>query len=105
MKGVIWSCDSKGDGLEQLKFIQDRYEMAGVPTLGAHYKTHGAWVEFANGDSWRVASACESSRGIRANIALIDARVSEEFVHTVILRTLICPFGPRYYEYYYAKEE
>lgn len=104
IKGVIWSCDRAGDGLERLKYIIDRYEWSGVPALGISFNRNGAWAEFANGDHWRVTGASESSRGIRCNYAWIDSRASEEFVHTVIMRTLICPFGPRHYEFFYAKE-
>lgn len=99
MKGVIWSCN-RDIGVEKLKYIRDRYEWAGVPALGGHFSRQGAWLEFANGDVWRCASASEASRGVRSNIAWIDAGVDKEFLHTVILRTLICP-GGSYYEFFH----
>lgn len=104
MKGVIWSCDRK-DGIAQLKYICNRYMWSGINPVREVYNSSSSWIEFENGDIWRVVGACESSRGIRANIALIDARCSEEFVHCVILRTLCCYNGPRYYEFFMPRSD
>lgn len=105
MKGVIWSCDRGGDGIEQLKYIRDRYMWSGINPIREVYSRDNSWIELENGDTWRVASACESSRGIRANIAWIDARCSEEFVDCVIRRTLCCCNGPRYYEFFMPRSD
>lgn len=104
MKGVIWSCDRGGDGIDKLKYIVDRYEWSGVPLLGACYTRNSAQAEFANGDFWRVCGMSESARGIKANIAWIDSRVDEDFLRDVIMYTLVSYNGPRYYEFYNAKE-
>lgn len=104
MKGVIWSCDRNGDGIDKLKYIIDRYEWSGIPALGITLSRNNAWAEFANGDVWRVAGASDNSRGIRSNIAWIDSRISQEMLETVVLRTLVSFNGPRYYEFYNAKE-
>ena len=104
MKGVIWSCDRAGDGIEKLKYIRDRYILSGVNPTREVYSKSSSWIDFDNGDNWRVASAHENSRAIRTNIAWIDARVSNEFFHTVILPALSCYIGPHYYEFFYAKE-
>lgn len=100
IKGVIWTCDRAGDGIERLKYIQDRYMFAGINPRREIYSRQSSWVEFDNGDVWRVMSATESGRGVRSNYAWIDARISDELVRTVILRTLICPLGPRQYEFF-----
>lgn len=105
MKGVIWTCDRGRDGIKQLQYIRDRYLWAGISIIREVYTRDNAWVEFSNGDYWRVASACESSRGIRSNIALIDARASDEFVRTVIMRTLCCGNGPRHYEFFMPRSD
>lgn len=104
IKGVVWTCDRAGDGIRQLKCVRDEYIWNGINPVREKYSRESSFIEFENGDTWRVASATESSRGIRANYALIDARTSEEFVWNVILRTLTCPFGPRHYEFFYPKE-
>lgn len=104
IKGTIWSYDRAGDGIERLKYIRDRYIWSGINPVQEVYSRNNSWVAFENGDRWRVASASESSRGIRSNYAWIDSRCSEEFVKTVIMRTLCCSFGPRHYEFFYAKE-
>lgn len=100
IKGVIWTCDRAGDGIERLKYIRDRYMFAGISPRRETYSRQSSWVEFDNGDFWRVMSATESSRGVRSNYAWIDARISDEFVRTVILRTLTYPFEPRQYEFF-----
>lgn len=101
IKGAIWTCDRTGDGIKRLKYIRDRYMLAGINPTREKYSRQSSWVEFDNGDVWRVVSAVESSRGIRSNYAWIDARASDEFVQTIILRTLCCPFGPRHYEFFF----
>lgn len=104
IKGTIWSCDRAGDGIEKLKYIRDRYMWMGIGVATEVYSRNNSFITFANGDYWHVAGASESSRGIRSNYAWIDSRASEEFVRAVIMRTLICPSGPRRYEFFYAKE-
>lgn len=99
MKGTIWHCN-RDVGIEKLKYIRDKYEWAGIPALGGSFARQGAWLEFANGDVWRCVSANESSRGIRSNIAWVDAGVDEDFLRTIILRTLTLS-GERRYEFFY----
>ena len=104
MRGVIWSCDRMNDGIEKLQYIRDRYIWSGVNVVREVYNRSNSWIEFDNGDKWRVASASESNRGIKANIAWVDSRIDEEFFRVVILPTLCIWNGPRYYEFYNAKE-
>lgn len=104
MKGVIWTCDRAGDGIERLKYIRDRYIWSGINPTREVYSRQCSWVEFENGDIWRIASASDSSRGIRSHYAWIDSRASEEFVQTVIIRTLTCP-GPRHYEFFVPRSD
>ena len=100
MRGVIWSCDQKNDGVEKLQYIRDRYIWSGVNVVREVYSRSHSWIEFDNGDKWSVASAAESSRGMRANIAWVDSRIDEEFFRVVVLPTLCIWNGPRYYEFY-----
>lgn len=104
MKGVIWSCDRMNDGIAKLQYIRDKYIQSGVNVVREVYSKSSSWVEFDNGDKWSVASASESSRGIKANIAWVDSRIDEEFFHAVVLPTLCVLNGPRYYKFYNAKE-
>ena len=104
MKGVIWSCDRMNDGITKLQYIRDRYIWSGVNTVREVYSGLNSWIEFDNGDKWSVAGASESCRGMKANIAWVDSRIDEEFFRVVILPTLCMWDGPRYYEFYNAKE-
>ena len=54
--------------------------------------------------AWKIPWMSESSRGMRVNIAWIDSRIDEEFFRVVVLPTLCVWNGPRYYEFYNAKE-
>ena len=105
MRGVIWTCDRFGDGIEKLQYIRDRYIWSGVNVVREVYSRSSAWVEFDNGDTWRVASASDCGRGIRSNYAWIDSRCSEEFVNCVIKRTLTCDDGPRHYEFFRPRSD
>lgn len=104
MKGIIWSYDRMNDGIEKLKYIRDRYIWSGINPIREVYSRQCPWIEFENGDMWRVASASESSRGMKANIAWVDSRIDEEFFRVVVLPTLCGWNGPRYYEFFNAKE-
>ena len=105
MRGVVWSCDRNGDGINRLKYIRDRYIWSGVNPTREVYSRPNSWIEFENGDKWSVASASESARGLRANIALVDARITEEFFRTVVLPTLCTWNGPRYYEFFMPRSD
>ena len=85
IKGVIWSCDRDGDGIEKLKYIRDRYIWSGINPVQEVYSRSNSWIAFENGDHWKVVGASESSRGVRCNYAWIDSRASEEFVRCVIM--------------------
>lgn len=104
IQGVIWSYDVEGDGIQRLKYIRDRYMWSGINPIKEVYSCHRSYVQFENGDRWRLASTSEYWRGIRANIAWVDTRINEDFFRTVILPTLVSFCGPRYYEFFYAKE-
>lgn len=100
IKGCIWSCDIENDGIEKLKYVRDRYYFSGINVTREVYRKNNSWIELENGDQWRVASACESSRGIRSNVAWIDSKCSKEFFNCVIRHTLISYNSPCYYEFY-----
>ena len=104
MRGVIWSYDRMNDGIQKLQYIRDRYIWSGVNVVREVYNRSNSWVEFDNGDKWSVASASESNRGMKANIAWVDSRIDEEFFRVVVLPTLCVWNGPRYYEFFNAKE-
>ena len=105
MKGVIWTCDRFGDGIEKLQYIRDRYIWSGVNVVREVYSRNSSWVEFDNGDTWRVASVSDCCRGIRSNYAWIDSRCSEAIVNCIIKRTLTCHDGPRHYKFFMPRSD
>ena len=48
----------------------------------------GNFVEFENGDKWKVVKAIDSNRGVRSNIAYIDRSIDMETVKCIIYHTL-----------------
>lgn len=105
MRGIIWSCDKAEDGIEQLKYVRDRYMWSGINSTREVYSRDNSWIEFENGDKWSVAGTSEYYRGVRANIAWVDSRISEDFFRTVILPTLVSFSGPRYYEFFMPRSD
>ena len=95
MNEKVIKIEYHSDEIERLKYIRDRYIWSGINPTREVYSRQCSWVEFENGDMWRIASASDSNRGIRSHYAWIDSRASEEFVRCVIMRTLCCPSSPR----------
>ena len=56
-------------------------------------------INFINGDTWRIAPACESQKASRCNVALIDDEISEDFVNLVIMHCLTA-YPYQAYNYY-----
>ena len=75
MKGIIYYNSSHENGIAQLKQIEENYKMANIPTACGHYMRHGSWIQFENGDIWRVLRAGDNARGYRWNIAYIERSI------------------------------
>lgn len=98
MKGMVWYYTYE-DGLEQLKQIQNNYDRMKIKTVRERLSRFGSFIEFENGDQWKMASGTESSRGNKINVSYIDRRIDGEMVQCVIRPcTMAYPFQAfRYY--------
>lgn len=100
MKGVVW-CKTFKCGCDKLTEIINKYvEWYGVEIINTIRRTKNEYrIDFTNGDTWRVARATESSRGIRANIAYIENNINENIIQQIIKPcTTALPFTA--YNYY-----
>lgn len=75
MKGIIYYNSNYENGIAQLKQIEENYKMANISATRSHYMRHGSWIQFENGDIWRVVRAGENARGYKWNIAYIERSI------------------------------
>ena len=98
MKGMVWYYTYE-DGLDQLQKIKIDYERMNIKTVKERFSRFGTFIEFENGDCWKMVSGTESSRGNRINVSYIDRRIDKDIVQCIIQHcTTAYPFQAfRYY--------
>ena len=84
MKGAIWYYQDKQAAMSKLLRIKDGYEKLKIPSINARYGKNEGFITFANGDSWSLVRAVDSSRGCKVNISYISADIPERFIREVI---------------------
>jgi hypothetical protein len=100
MKGIVWYTVFE-HGCDKLTEIINKYvEWYGEEIIDMVIRTKYEYkINFTNGDTWRVALATESSRGIRANISYIENNINEDIIQQIIKPcTTASPFTA--YNYY-----
>lgn len=84
MRGIIWAYLTD-DANEKLLEIEEQYARIDVkPVRRVVSNTTGSWMQFDNGDIWKVVRASDSGRGNSANVSYIDRRISQEIINTII---------------------
>lgn len=98
MKGMVWYYTYE-DGLKQLQRIKTDYERMQIEVVRERFSRFGTFIDFENGDTWKMASGIESSRGNRINVSYIDRRIDKDMVQCLIQHcTTAQPFQAfRYY--------
>ena len=98
MKGMVWYYTYE-DGLKQLQRIKTDYERMQIKAVRERLSRFGTFIDFENGDTWKMASGTESSRGNRINVSYIDRRIDKDIIQCVIQHcTTAYPFQAfRYY--------
>ena len=106
MKGIVWYYIYE-DGIKQLRQIQANYECLKIKTVRERFNRFDSFIEFNNGDIWRLAPGRDSSRGNKINVSYIVRRIEEEVVRCIIKPcTVAYPFQAfRYYGPYPKEEE
>lgn len=88
MTGTIWCKEyTKGNNMLK-KVVADYGQMRITPNYYNNSIKIGNFVEFENGDNWKVVKATDSNRGVRSNIAYIDRSIDMETVKCIIHPTL-----------------
>ena len=54
IKGIIYYSSNWENGIAQLKQIEENYNRMKIATTRSHYMRHGSWIQFENGDVWKV---------------------------------------------------
>lgn len=83
VKGIIYYNSNWENGIAQLKQIEENYNRMKITTIHSHYMRHGSWVQFENGDVWRVLGV-GGARGYRWNIAYIERSINWNTYRCVI---------------------
>ena len=84
IKGIIYYNSNWENGVTQLKQIEENYNQMKIATTRSHYMRHGSWVQFENGDVWKVLGAGDRARGYRWNIAYIERNISLDTYRCII---------------------
>lgn len=71
--GIIYT-NSEEIGRQKLLEIEKENNYKGIKTKSKRFSRAENVIEFDNGDMWRVTQINESSKGIKWNQALVDAR-------------------------------
>lgn len=102
MRAAIWANNRKiGDN--QLLKIEKQYNLFHIETKRKVMSLSGSWIEFENGDIWKVCTSL-ASRGYRYNIAYIERNIPEEVVNQVIKpRAMAYPYQA--FNYFWGDED
>lgn len=89
MSGVIWYNGSKQSAVDKAESVIQDYKDLGIEVKSKKDPLYGdTMILFANGDFWRTARAIDASRGIKSNIAYVQADIEDEIFNTIIRPTI-----------------
>lgn len=84
MRGIVWAYLTD-DANEKLLEIEEQYARMDIkPVRRVMSRANGSWMQFDNGDVWKVVRASDSRRGNSVNVSYIDRRISQEVINTII---------------------
>ena len=103
MRAAIWA-NSRRVGDNQLLKIEKQYNLFHIETKRKIMSSSGSWIEFENGDVWKVCTHTSSSRGYKYNIAYIERNIPEEVVNQIIKpQIMACPYQA--FNYFWGDED
>lgn len=108
MKGykryIIWA-DTVEDGNKFLEEIIQEYREKGIEAQKTKvHSRYGSEAIFENEntiDFWKVKRACESSIGSRADVSLVDTRVTLEIFNSIIRPQTYSTYYPNNIRYWH----
>lgn len=101
MRAAIWANDRK-TGDNQLLKIERQYNLFHIKTKRKVISSNGSWIEFENGDLWRVCTSL-ALRAYKCNIAYIERNVPEEVVNQII-KPQVMAYPYQAFNYFYGDE-
>ena len=102
MKAAIWA-NNRETGDKQLLKIEKQYNFSHIKTKRKVMASSGSWIEFENGDLWKVCTNI-SSRGYRCNIAYIDYNIPEDIINEVI-KPRVTSYPYQAFNYFWGDED
>lgn len=88
MTGIIWYDNKTKYGrkkaFERFEQLIEDYSKRNVMITKAKKSYFFAFVQFENGDYWRVFSTNENNRGACCNVSLIDSDIDKERINVLI---------------------
>lgn len=104
MRGIVWAY-RMDDGVQYLfEQVVEDYKKIGINATKTQKSLTNSWVQFENGDYWKVVGAGTHARGHRANVSYIDYRIDPECIDTIIKpATVFPPFQA--FRYYYPPDK
>ena len=99
MQGIIFG--KTGDrALAEANKICEDYNMMLIPYISKSKDR----IIFENGDVWDIVSGEHCGRGMKANVAMIDIQLDQQYIDTVII-PCICtlPYGA--YNFFSCRED
>lgn len=102
MRAAIWA-NSRKVGDNQLLKIEKQYNLFHIETKRRVMSSSGSWIEFENGDLWRVCTSL-ASRAYKCNIAYIERSVPEEVVNQII-KPQVMAYPYQAFNYFWGDED
>lgn len=105
MTGIIWY-DNKTEygrkkAFERFEQLIEDYSKRNIMITKTKKSYFFAFVQFENGDYWRVFSTNENNRGAACNVSLIESDIPKEIIDTIIKPcTKALPY--RAFNFYYS---
>ena len=88
MTGIIWYNHKTKHGrrkaFERLDYLIEDYSKMNIMGNKVKKSYFFAFVQFENGDYWRVFSTNENNRGACCNVSLIDDDIPQETIDVLI---------------------
>ena len=94
MRGTVWYKNDRNMAINFMYEIIDNYKRIHIPIKTLRNSKTNFYVNFTNGDEWRILKIAESSRGHKCNLSYYPAfeELSEKDFNFVRFSTVAFPF-------------
>jgi hypothetical protein len=94
MQGIVWYKDDKNMAINFMYELIDNYKKIYIPINTLRNSKNNFYVNFTNGDEWRILKITENNRGYKCNLSYYPAmeELSREEFNFVRSSTSALPF-------------